>query len=198
MAKLEDLPSPPTPEYFMTVSGNRRDQAENKVETLRAIEKHGGFCKALEAGDVAEASFYRYLTDGNFSEQLKAVESRLAARYVVQLDRIAMKGKEENQLKAIEFALPALDPRFDSGIRRQQVANRGAIDSLLMSKALDDSTVSLDPLAPSMPDKLTYQVLDESSSTQGLEGQLDHGVSELIDGNKVEAQESPTVKDSSK
>ncbi len=66
------------------------------------------------------------------SENLRRIENELAGLLANKALEKALAGSE----KMIEFALPALSDRFDSGIRRQQVANAGSLASILLQKTL--------------------------------------------------------------
>lgn len=176
----------PPPSHFVENSNNNIQAATNKSKSLAAVIQHGGLREAIKAGKIDYATLGRYLADPEYATRLKEIETSLCGLLVAKATEKALDGNE----RMLEFVIPALDPRFDSGIRRQQVANRGAIDSLLMSKALEDSTVEIDPLAVSMPDNLSYQASDMSRTTHGLDGSGGGSETEAIDLN---VQESPTI-----
>lgn len=152
----------PPASYWMEQSGNNSFGAQNKTESLAAVVQHGSITAACQAGAIDRATLSRYLADPNYTERLKHIEKHLAGALVAKATELALNGSE----RMLEFVTPALDARFDAGVRRQQVQNRGAIDSILMAKALEGATVELDPLLSgespidSMPDNLTYQASD--------------------------------------
>lgn len=157
----EDIPLV-GPSFFQERSGDRIDKATAKANILALVAEHGSLSKAVAVADVDRVTLSRYLSDGEFTHQLKQIEQGLVSKLVANTLRIATQGKEENQLKATEFLLPALNTQFDAGVRRQSLANRGNIDSILLAKSLSESSVELDPLlySESMPDKPTYQASD--------------------------------------
>lgn len=166
----------PPPRYWMETSGVRRDQAENRTYALASIAKHGSTQQAIVSGEIDRVTLARYLNDGNFSEQLRQVEQAIASRLVANVAHIATSGKEENQLRATEFLLPALDTRFDPGVRRQQVANRGSLDSILLSKALENPEITVDPFrlvepnpAISLETNVPLQGIEPESLGQGMD-----------------------------
>ena len=131
------IPIPP-PTYFEESSGDRSDKAESKTRSLAAAIEHGGIHAAIAAGKINKDTLSRYLADGNYRENLQRIESALASRLAAVAYEKAEKGSE----KMLEFVLPALDDRFDSGIRRQNVANAGNLASILLQKTLTAENVS--------------------------------------------------------
>lgn len=149
----------PPPHHWMEHSGNNLQAATNKTESLAAVIECGSVKEAIKAGKIDQQTLARYLADPNYHERLRSIETHLAGLLVSKATELALNGSE----RMLEFVTPALDARFDAGVRRQQTANRGAIDSILMAKALDGATVELDPLLSgespldSMPDNSTYR-----------------------------------------
>lgn len=141
----------PTPDYFVQNSGDRIDKADGKSRALALAAKHGSMRAAIASGDCDRMTIQRYLADGNFSENLSAIEHQLAAMLSADMLDIARFGKEENRLRAMEFILPALEPRFDAGIRRQNASNSGNLAQLLVSHALKSGDVEIE-LADPFPD----------------------------------------------
>lgn len=127
----------PPPTYFKE-QGDRADRAEKKSETLRIVAEVGSMQRAIAEGKVDRNTLARYLEDGNYRDNLARIEQAMASRLAAVAYEKAANGSD----KMLEFVLPALDDRFDSGIRRQNVANAGNLASILLQKTLTAENVS--------------------------------------------------------
>lgn len=162
----------PPPRYWMEHSGNNIQSATNKAESLAAVIEHGSVREAIKAGKIDYATLGRYLADPHYSERLKKIESSLCGLLVSKATEKALEGNE----RMLEFVIPALDTRFDPGVRRQQVANRGSLDSILLSKALENPEITVDPFrlvepnpAISLETNVPLQGIEPESLGQGMD-----------------------------
>ena len=115
---------------------DRIDKAVTKAKVLRELAKGKTPEEATYAAQISDATFRRYLTEGNFLEKLKELAPYIADRQMEHMIQIA-EGQldvKDNRYKAIIELLKATMPvaqgksdyvEFDSGVRRQQVANDG-------------------------------------------------------------------------
>lgn len=130
--KIEDINLSPS-----EFSG-RIDKREAKSQLLREYISTPSLSQLMTDGKVDRNTLSRYLNDGDFSEKLKQIEHCMSSHLVSVAYSKACNDSDKDQARMIEFVLPALNDRFDSGVRRQKASNIGQLQSLLVSKLLSD------------------------------------------------------------
>lgn len=157
----------PSPEDFKE-NGDRSDVAVRKAVALRAILKAGSLSKAIEIGAIDRATAWRYCQDEVFSGRLKQVEAELAAMLAEKAIAKAFDGDND----MIKFTLPAVDPRFDPGVRKAKAQAAGRMRTDLFKSLLESGQGQAPITAPFAevtnhaesleacvvtPDNVTYQ-----------------------------------------
>lgn len=96
------------------------------------LNNSGNLTKALKDTGINAIQLRSYLTDGNFKEKLSAIQSELAG----ELFQVGYLKAINGDNRMIEFILPALDSQFDAGVRKQQAATTGLMQSELFKRLL--------------------------------------------------------------
>lgn len=156
----------------------RSDTQTNKSESLAAIAAAGSLKQAIRNGDITYDTLSRYLTDGNYREKLGEVQEVIAAKLASKAINKALDDLDKDQARMLEFTLPALDQRFDSGIRREKAKATGVLGSMLFKQLLDrtveappnsgSSSIPIDAISSdssTMTDKETYQSIQDLTGT---------------------------------
>lgn len=170
MINLPDI----SPDQF----SGRLDTRTNKSEALAAVLETGTVREAIRSGKVDWVTLSRYLSDGVFSEQLKKVEDVLSSALASKAINKSLNDLDKDQARMLEFTLPALDSRFDSGIRREKAKATGVLGSMLFKQLLDRSGETAPNTGPSpipidaissdsstLTDKLSYQSIQDLTGT---------------------------------
>lgn len=139
------------------------------------LKTNGNITQATKNMGISSTQLTEYFKDGNFKAKLDLVSDELASELFKVGYSKALAGSD----RMIEFLLPALDVRFDSGVRRQKEATTGLMQSEIFKRLLDPASAqaagnlpAIDGQAPTIPhlltDNLSYQSLPNTDNSNAV------------------------------
>lgn len=132
------------PPSAFEANGDRADRARHKAKLLGAVLATGNRNRALEQAGISDDSLARYLQDGVFADNLRKIEDHLAAT----LTAVAINKANAGDNDMIKFVLPALNDRFDSGIRKARAMGEEKMKTSLFQRLLEQSGQDTETVRP--------------------------------------------------
>ena len=154
---------PDLPDISPSQFSGRSDTQSNKSESLAAIAAAGSLKQAIRNGDITYDTLSRYLTDGNYQEKLGEVQDVIAAKLASKAVNKALDDLDKDQARMLEFTLPALDSRFDSGIRREKAKATGVLGSILFKELLGSRDQGPDTITATPTTRTTLELTDNNT-----------------------------------